>query len=459
VLLFTLLISLVTAVFFALAPTLRAAKTDVQETLRESGRGGSDGRGRNRLRSVLVVSEVALALLLLVGASLLIRTFGALRHADAGFSPDHVLTMEIQVTGDEGEGYENRIVQFFDALSERVSALPGITASGATTTLPLGVGFGWGKYVSVQGQVPPASLDQVPLVLFQLSTPGYWGAIGARRKEGRLFEKGDDQQSVQVAIVNESFAKKFFAGENPIGKSIRMLPPLELIPKEALADANGRLAPLRTIVGVIGDMKDSSLNAPAEPTVFAPYAQYKDEGFNSSMTLAVRTTGEPSAMAAAVRDVVHSLKPEQPVANVATMDDVVAKSLSQARFSMMLLGIFAGLALVLSAVGIYGVMAYVVAKRTREMGIRLAMGAQTGDLLRLVMRQGGRLAGVGVALGIAAAFGMMRLMSSMLYGVSAEDPLTFAGVAIFLMAVALAACYLPARRATRVDPMIALRYE
>jgi len=370
-----------------------------------------------------------------------------------------VLTMEIQVTGDEGEGYENRIVQFFDALSERVSALPGITASGATTTLPLGVGFGWGKYVSVQGQVPPASLDQVPLVLFQLSTPGYWGAIGARRKEGRLFEKGDDQQSVQVAIVNESFAKKFLAGENPIGKSIRMLPPLELIPKEALADANGRLAPLRTIVGVIGDMKDSSLNAPAEPTVFAPYAQYKDEGFNSSMTLAVRTTGEPSAMAAAVRDVVHSLKPEQPVANVATMDDVVAKSLSQARFSMMLLGIFAGLALVLSAVGIYGVMAYVVAKRTREMGIRLAMGAQTGDLLRLVMRQGGRLAGVGVALGIVAAFGMMRLMSSMLYGVSAEDPLTFAGVAIFLMAVALAACYLPARRATRVDPMIALRYE
>ena len=459
VLLFTLVISLVTAVFFALAPTLLAAKTDVQETLRESGRGGSDGRGRNRLRSVLVVSEVALALLLLVGASLLIRTFGALRHADAGFSPDHVLTMEIQVTGDEGEGYENRIVQFFDALSERVSALPGITASGATTTLPLGVGFGWGKYVSVQGQVPPASLDQVPLVLFQLSTPGYWGAIGARRKEGRLFEKGDDQQSVQVAIVNESFAKKFLAGENPIGKSIRMLPPLELIPKEALADANGRLAPLRTIVGVIGDMKDSSLNAPAEPTVFAPYAQYKDEGFNSSMTLAVRTTGEPSAMAAAVRDVVHSLKPEQPVANVATMDDVVAKSLSQARFSMMLLGIFAGLALVLSAVGIYGVMAYVVAKRTREMGIRLAMGAQTGDLLRLVMRQGGRLAGVGVALGIAAAFGMMRLMSSMLYGVSAEDPLTFAGVAIFLMAVALAACYLPARRATRVDPMIALRYE
>jgi putative ABC transport system permease protein len=216
---------------------------------------------------------------------------------------------------------------------------------------------------------------------------------------------------------------------------------------------------MRTIVGVIADMKDSTLNAPAEATVFAPYAQHKNEGFDPAMVFVVKTTGEPGTMAAAVRDLVHSLKPEQPVANIATMDDVVSRSLSQARFSMLLLSIFAASALVLSAVGIYGVMAYVVAQRNREMGIRLAMGAQTLDVLKLVLRQGGRLAAAGVIVGTVAALGMMRLLSSLLYGVSAADPLTFVGVAILSMLVSLAACYIPARRATRVDPMVALRYE
>jgi putative ABC transport system permease protein len=232
---------------------------------------------------------------------------------------------------------------------------------------------------------------------------------------------------------------------------------LNLIPAEFREEA--ARAASRTIVGVIADMKDSALNAPAEATVFAPFAQYKNEGFSDSMNFVVRTTGEPAAMAAAVRDAVHSLKPEQPVANVATMDEVVARSLSQTRFSMLLLSIFAGLALMLSAVGIYGVMAYVVAQRTREMGIRLAMGAEPRDILRLVLRQGGKLAVAGVAIGVVAALGMMRVLTSLLYGVSAADPLTYAGVAVLLMLVALAACYLPARRATRVDPMMALRYE
>jgi putative ABC transport system permease protein len=457
VLVFTVAISLLTAILFALMPTIQAAKADIQDTLRESGRSGSDGRGRNRLRGILVVSEMALALLLLVGAGLLIKTFGALRHADAGFSPDHVLTMEIQVSNDQREGYENRIVQFFDELSARASRLPGVRSSGATTSLPLGVGMGWGKFVSVEGQVPPTALDQVPLVHFQLSTPGYLGAIGARLRRGRLFTGRDDQQATAVAIVNEAFARKFFSHEDPVGKSIRMQPPLNLIPAEFREEA--ARAASRTIVGVIADMKDSTLNAPAEATVFAPFAQYKNEGFSSSMNFVVRTTGEPAAMAAAVRDAVHSLKLEQPVANVATMEEVVARSLSQTRFSMLLLSIFAGLALMLSAVGIYGVMAYVVAQRTREMGIRLAMGAQPRDVLRLVLGQGGKLAVVGVAIGIVAALGMTRVLTSLLYGVSAADPLTFAGVAVLLMLVALAACYVPARRATRVDPMMALRYQ
>jgi putative ABC transport system permease protein len=457
VLLFTAAISLLTAMLFALAPALHAAKADIQDTLRESGRGGSDGRGRHRLRSILVVSEMALALLLLVGAGLLIKTFGALRHADAGFSPDHVLTMEIQVTGDEGEGNENRTVQFFDDLSARAIALPGVLSSGSTTTLPLGVGMGWGKNLTVQGHVPPASLDQVPIVRFQLSTPGYLTAIGARLRDGRIFSPRDDQQAAAVAIVNETLVKRFFSNENPVGKSIRMIPPLDLLPAENREQA-GRV-PVRTIVGVIADMKDSTLNAPTDPTVFAPYAQYKNEGFDSAMHFVVRTAGDPTSVGPAVRDAVHALKPEQPIANVATMDDVVARSLSEARFSMVLLSIFAALALLLSAVGIYGVMAYVVAQRTREMGVRLAMGAQTADLLKLVLRQGGKLALAGVAIGITAAFVLTRWMASLLYGVSAADPATFTAVAAVLTAVALAACYVPARRATRVDPMTALRHQ
>jgi putative ABC transport system permease protein len=456
VLLFTLAISLLTAVLFALAPTLHAAKADIQDTLRESARGGSDGQGRNRLRSILVVSEMALALLLLVGAGLLIKTFSALRHADGGFSPGHVLTMEIHVS-DSGEGQENRIVQFFEQLSARTTGLPGVQAAGATTSLPLGVGMGWGKNVTIQGTAPPASLDQVPVVMFQLSTPGYMSAIGARRKNGRLFSEHDDQQAAAVAVVNETFAKRFFPNEDPVGKSIRMLPPLDLIPVELRAQAAD--APMRTIVGVVADMKDSRMNAPVEPTAFAPFSQYKGEGFTPSMTFVVKTAGEPAALAAAVRDVVHSLKPDQPIANMGTMDDVVARSLSQARFSMLLLGIFAGVALMLSAVGIYGVMACVVAQRTREMGIRLAMGAQAGDVLKLVLRQGGQLALAGVGIGIAAAVALTRLMASLLFGVSAADPVTFVGVAILLTLVAIAACYLPARRATRVDPIATLRYE
>lgn len=456
VLLFTLTISLLTAVLFALVPTLQAAKAAIQDTLRESGRGGSDGHGRNRLRSILVVSEMSLALLLLVGAGLLIKTFSALRHADAGFSPDHVLTMEIKAS-ESGEGQENRIVQFFEQLSARTTGLPGVQAAGATTTLPLGAGMGWGKNVTIQGKVPPASLDQVPMVMFQLSTPGYMAAIGARLKNGRLFSERDDQQAAAVAVVNEVFAKRFFPNEDPVGKSIRMLPPLELIPVELRAQAAS--APMRTIVGVIADMKDSKMNAPAEATVFAPFAQYKGEGFTPSMTFVVKTAGQPATMAAAVRDVVHSLKPEQPIANIGTLDDVVARSLSQARFSMLLLSIFAGFALMLSTVGIYGVMAYVVAQRTREMGIRLAVGAQAGDVLKLVLRQGGKLALAGVGIGVVAALALTRLMASLLFGVSAADPVTFAGVAILLTIVAIAACYLPARRATRVDPITTLRYE
>jgi putative ABC transport system permease protein len=458
VLAFTAVISLLTALLFGLAPALHASKTDVQESLREGGRGGNDGRSRSYLRSLLVISEVALAMLLLVGSGLLIKTFAALRHADPGFSAAHVLAVDLPLSpADFPSHHEDQALEFFHNLVERIDTLPGVKSSGATTSLPLG-GGGWGKFVDVQGRTPPASLDQVPVVRFQLSTSGYFPAIGARLKKGRFFTDADTQTSFGVAIINESFAKRFFPGENPLGKQIRMRPPLALLPPDELS-SSGPMAPMRTIVGVISDMKDTAINQPALETVFAPYSQYGGEGWNSDPTIVVRSTGDPLALTGLIRDLIHSLVPGQPVGQTATMDEVLGKSLSQARFSMLLLTLFAGLALALAAIGIYGVMAYSVVQRSHEIGIRIALGAHPANVLRLVLAQGAKLALAGLLIGIAAAFGFTRLMSSLLYGVQAADPVTFTGVAILLGVVTLFACYVPARRAMSVDPIIALRHE
>jgi putative ABC transport system permease protein len=458
VLLFSAVISLLTALIFSLAPALFASKADIQDTLRESTRSGPDKRGSRRLRSLLVVSEMALALLLLVGAGLLIKTFGALRHADAGFSADHVLTMEMSLSPDTDfpNGHEEAQLQFYRDLSERVDALPGIKASGITTSLPLGFGMGWGKNLTVQGHTPPTSLDQVPVVRFQLSTPGYLPLIAARLRDGRFFTWQDNQTAPGVAIINESVARQFFPNENPIGKSIFMRPPLALTPPEFRKPEN--LPPWRTIVGVVADMKDQAINQPAFPTVYAPYAQYHNEGWGITI-FAVRTTGDPLAASQMVRDQIHSLLPNEPIAQVASMEQLLSRSLSRARFSMTLLSIFAGLALVLSAIGIYGVMAYNVAQRTREIGIRLALGAARQDVLTMVLLGAAKLAAFGVLIGLAGALGLNYLLRSQLFGVSPADPSTYFAVALLLALVALAASYLPARRATRVDPLVALRYE
>jgi putative ABC transport system permease protein len=458
VLAFSAAISLLTTLLLALAPGLFASKGDVQETLREGGRSGLEHRGSGKLRSLLVVSEVAMAVLLLAGAGLLIKTFGALRHADPGFSADHVLTMRMQLSpeNDFPNGHEDAAIQFYRDLSERVDVLPGVKGSGITTTLPLGFGMGWGKAIDIQGHTPPTSLDNVPVVRFQLSTPGYLPAITARLRDGRFFTKDDNQSAQGVAIVNEALARQFFPNENPIGKSIWMRPPLALMPPEFRKPDT--LPPWRTIVGVIADMKDRAINQPAFPTVYAPYAQYRNEGWGETI-FAVRTTGDPLAATSMVRDQIHSLLPNQPIYEVASMEQLLAKSLSRARFSMLLLSIFAALALVLAAVGIYGVMAYIVAQRTREIGVRLALGAQQRDVLSMVLMGGGKLAAFGLGLGLIGSLGVNYFLRSQLYGVSSSDPVTYAVVAVLLGLVALAACYLPARRATRVDPLVALRYE
>ncbi|MGA8104262.1 MAG: ABC transporter permease [Candidatus Acidiferrales bacterium] len=457
VLMFTAAASLVTATLFSLIPAVHVSKTDVQESLREGARGGNENRGRRRTRNLLVVVEVALALLLLVGAGLLIETLSALRRADAGFASAHVLTMQVPLSSaDFPHGHEDQSLQFFNDLEQRVRALPGVKDAGITTTLPLGFGSGWGKYVDVQGHTPPTSIDQVPVVRFQMSSPGYMPAIGARLRKGRFFSDQDDQRGAAVAIINETFERQFFSNENPVGKSIRMLPPLNLLPAGSPLD---QFAPLRTVVAVIADMKDTSMSQPALPTVFAPYAQYKNEGWDPAPMLVVQTTGDALAAASAVRDQVHALLADQPVAELATMDQLRARSLSQTRFIMLLLSIFAGIALVLAAVGIYGVMAYTAVQRTHEIGIRMALGAEPKDVMGLVLKLGTKLALAGVAIGTIAAFGLTRLMSSLLYGVSATDPVTFIAVAVLLGLVAVASCFIPARRVMRVDPMIALRYE
>jgi predicted permease len=458
VLLFSAAISLFTALIFSLTPALFASKADMQGTLREGTRSGHDSRGSSNLRSSLVVLEMALALLLLVGAGLLIKTFGALRNADPGFSADHLLTMEMSLSPDTDfpNGHEDAQIQFYRDLSERVNALHGVKDSGITTILPLGFGMGWGKLITIQGHTPPTSLDKVPVVRFQLSTPGYLPTIAARLRDGRFFTEQDSQTALGVAIINEALARQFFPNENPIGKSIFMRAPLALVPPEFRKPEN--LPPWRTIVGVIADMKDQAINLPALPTVYAPYAQYRNEGWGMTI-LAARTTGDPLAASQMVRDQIHSLLPNEPVAEVASMEELLARSLSRARFSMTLLSIFAALALLLSAVGIYGVMAYNVAQRTREVGIRLALGATHKDVLAMVLAAGGKLAALGMLIGLAGALALTYWLRSQLYGVSPADPLTYLTVALLLGVVALAASYLPARRATCVDPLVALRYE
>ena len=461
VLVFTAAISLLTTIFFALVPAIHSSKMDIQKSLREGGRSGSDGRGRRRFRSFLVISEMAVAVVLLVGAGLLVRTFGALRQVDPGFSPDHVLTARLSLSPSEFPlGREAQAIQFFQDLIARIDALPGVKGSGVTSYLPLGPGGAWSKWVDIQGRAPATSIDKVPVVRFEVSSPGYLPTMAARLREGRFFTEQDNQQAPGVALVNEAFAREFFSKEDPVGKSIRMIPPINLLPPEG----REKLArtPLRTIVGVIADMKNSAINQPALPTVYAPVLQGIDEFYSATivpMKFVVRTTGDPLARMAAVRDQIHSLLPDQPVAAVATMDQLLERSLSGARFSMLLLTIFAGLALVLSAVGIYGVMSYAVTQQTHEIGIRMALGARPKDVLGLIVRHGAKLALVGVAIGIAVGLGLTRLMASLLYGVGPTDIVTFASVAIVLLGIAMLACWIPARRAMKVDPMMALRHE
>jgi putative ABC transport system permease protein len=459
---FTLLASMLTVMIFGLAPAFQTARGDVREALNEGGRGGAAGRRRSRLRDGLVVAEMALALVLLVGAGLMLRSFARLQQVDTGFSPTNVLTMRIPLP--EAKYPTPRQpnpppagLNFFQQLLERIKALPGVKSAGVTTILPLGVGSGLVKFFSVEGHPAPPSLNQAPTVGFTLVSPDYFNTIGITVRRGRGFTPSDRAAAQPVVVINESLARRSFPNEDPLGKTIWLGSPESLIPPAARTSGNRPAR--RTIVGVIADVKSGALDTAAGAEVYAPWEQFPDEGWNNALMLAVRSPLPIDSLTAAIREQVGALDDDQPITGIATMEERLSRRLSEPRFSALLLSLFAGVAVFLAAIGIYGVMSYAVTQRLREIGIRMALGATRRDVLRLLIGQGMKRALLGVGIGLAGALALTRLMRQLLFGVSATDPLTFAGVTFLLTLAALLACWLPARRATKVDPLTALRHE
>jgi putative ABC transport system permease protein len=436
VLVFTLAAALLTTLLTGLTPALQSVQPRLASALKEGGQKGATGQGR-RVRGGLVVAEVSIALVLAAGAGLTARSFMRLQEVDPGFDPDKTLTLRVSLPR---EGYKEDARQraFFERAEQLIGGLPGVAATGSTTLLPL-KGYRWTGDMTIEGRPPE---DYVREVRHKEITPGYFRAMGLPLLRGRPFDDSDTEKGQPTVVVNEALARRYFPGEDPLGKRLKFGKPNEDDPWE-------------TIVGVVGDEKQDSLSAEVRPEAFHSHLQTAQD----EMTLVVRAEGDPRSLAGPAREQLRALDPSVPVYDVKTMRDVVYESLARERFVMLLMGLFAALALALAAVGIYGVVSYATAQRTHEIGLRMALGAQAGDVLRLMIGQGLAPVLTGVGLGLLAALGLTRLMSSLLYGVSATDPLTFAAVALLLTAVSLLACYIPARRATRVDPLTALRYD
>jgi putative ABC transport system permease protein len=442
VLLFTLAATGVTGLLFGLAPVLRLARTDLRGALQEGSRGSTLGTGRERLRSFLVVAQVAVAVMLVVGAGLLSRSFVELLDTEPGFDPTSVMTLRVDLPSGAYSDLE-RVSDFHAAIAERLTGLPGVASVAATATLPfdreipfLGNFFVQDRVTPEQGEEPRAHYRQV--------SPGYFATMGIGIERGREFDLLDDRGSRGVAVVNQTLADRYFPNEDPIGKVIEGLPPHVAL--------GGFLRDDFEIVGVAEDVKYFGLADPSEPSLYLPVAQAPFR----RMSFVLRTNTPPESLMADARREIQALDPTVPVSRVSTLERILASSVARQRFSMLLLLIFASVALVLAAVGIYGVISYGVSQRTAELGIRIAMGAEPGDVLRLVLLQGARLTLAGVGLGLAGAALLSRVMASQLYGVSATDPMTFAAVAVVLTVVALTAAYIPARRTARMDPVLAL---
>ena len=439
VLAFTIGLTFLTGIVFGLVPAFEAARFDLNESLKEGGMHGG-GKRSQRLRTAFVVTQVALALVLLVGAGLLMKSFNRLRSVEPGFEPNNLLTMRVNLPSRKYDT-DPKVINFFRQAAEKLRAIPGVEAAGAINTLPFS-GPHSGTNIDIEGQpkLPPGQELGTGICV---TDANYFQVMGIPLKRGRLFTQQEATEMRHVVVINEAFARVNFPGQNPLGKrvTIYMKDDAENKPTE--------------IIGIVGDNKHLGLDAEIEPMAFWP----QPELTYSSMTLAIRTRGEAMNIAGAARNVIHEIDPEQPIGEVRTMNSLMAKSTARSQFSTVLLAVFSVVALVMAAVGIYGVISYSVQQRTHEIGIRMALGAQRRDVRALIVKQGIILGSVGVVVGLIASFALTRLIASLLFEVTATDTSTFAAVAAGLFIVTLIACYVPARRATKVDPLVALRYE
>jgi putative ABC transport system permease protein len=439
VLAWTIGISLFTGIIFGLVPALEATRLDLNGALKDGkGTEGQSPRSR-RLRSALVVSEVALALILLAGAGLLVKSFNRLQNIDRGFNPDNLMTMVVRLPETKYKD-DQQMVSFFRRTTERIRALPGVSDFGMVNYLPLYGGLGAKTGYTIEGR-PEVPRPQRPRTHVRVSDANYFKTMGIPLLRGRNFTDVENTEARHVVLISESMARQHFPGEDPIGKRITVPMSAKPVPTE--------------IVGVVGDVRYESLVDEPEPTVYFPIPELT----YPFMTLVIKTAGDPASIVPAVKRELKELDPDQPMSDVRTMNAVMGATVSRARFNTLLLALFAGLATVLAAVGIFGVMNYSLTMRTREIGLRMALGAEPRKVVLLMLRQGLGLTLIGTAVGLAAALALTRLMSSLLFGVRASDPVTFAAIVLLLMIVSLVACYLPARRAARIDPLIALRAE
>jgi putative ABC transport system permease protein len=429
----------VAAFVFGLAPAAHSAKTDMQSGLKESSRNSTASAAQNKLRGAFAVAEISLALVLLVGAGLMTKSLYRLMSVNPGFRPDRVLTMEMNLP-ERQYSKDPAILNFWQQLLERVQVLPGVENAAVGTVVPL-AGSHSRSDVTLEGMAAPRP-GEYPHPDFHIVSSGYLATLGIPLIRGRAFTDADDEKAPRVGMINALMAHRFFPGDDPVGKRFMVGHP-------------GEKNDWMTIVGVTGDTRLYGLANPARLEIYLPFRQ----SATSDMNLIVKSGVGEAALSSAIRDTVAAIDKDQPILITTTMNQLVSDSEATRKITLVLLGLFSALALILAAIGIYGVISYSVAQRTHEIGIRTALGAQRGDLMRMILKQGLRTAVVGVGVGLGAAVGLAQLIKSMLFGVSAADPLTFVGVALALLCVALAASYIPARRAMRVDPLVALKYE